>query len=257
MRAVLVIVAAIVLAGVGYYLVSSPGKSAILVENIVASSHGGGLIGVTMDIRNEGTPDMLVSVSSPDAEMALVKSADIRGAPIPGGATVSLVMEGAHVMLGKMRGEMDEGRLIPLVLEFEQAGAIAAKARFGKMAMMHDGMAMDGMSEMGMDYPVPEGEPAPSLSLSAEARDEGWTVAVAVENFTFSREQADGPHAPGVGHGHLYVGGVKLGRVYENEATIPALPQGRHLVRVTLNTNDHRVYLVDGEPVTATVTVGE
>lgn len=242
--------------------VRSLGQQTILVENVMASSHGGGLVGVTMDIRNTGGPDRLVSVASPDAEMALVKSVAIEGAPIPADGTVSLVSEGAHVMLGKMSSAVKEGRMIPLVLTFEQAGDITAKAHFGPAMSGHGGMDMgraDGeMAMIGMDYVVPSGEPAPALTLSAVPREGGgWTVALSASDFRFSREAADGPHEPGVGHGHLYVGGVKIGRVYEETVTVPELPRGKHLVRVTLNTNDHRTYVVDGEPVTATVVVGE
>jgi len=75
------------------------------------------------------------------------------------------------------------------------------------------------------------------------------------EEFTFSRDLAGAYHVPGVGHGHLYVGGLKHGRLYENQATIGTLPSGTHMIRVTLNTNDHRAYVVDDEPVTATATI--
>jgi len=85
--------------------------------------------------------------------------------------------------------------------------------------------------------------------------DGGYTVLVRTQNFTFSKEKADGPHEAGIGHGHLYVGGVKIGRVYGTTAIVPPLPVGEHIVRVTLNTNDHRTYVVDGDPVTEWITV--
>ena len=44
---------------------------------------------------------------------------------------------------------------------------------------------------------------------------------------------------------------MKLGRMLEPEAHIGALPKGQHEVRVTLNTNDHRAYVVDDVPVSA------
>ena len=59
------------------------------------------------------------------------------------------------------------------------------------------------------------------------------------------------PHVPGTGHAHLYLNGLKLGRLYVPSARIGALPPGDHMVRVTLNANDHRAYVVDGDPVTA------
>jgi hypothetical protein len=58
-------------------------------------------------------------------------------------------------------------------------------------------------------------------------------------------------HVPGMGHGHIYVGGMKLDRLFKSEYLIGQLPPGRHEVRVTLNTNDHRAYVVDDVPVSA------
>lgn len=254
-------VVALALVG-GFFGMRSLGPQSILVENVMASSHGGGLVGVTLDVRNTGGPDRLVSVSAPDAEMAILKSYLTEGAPIPANSTVSFVMEGAHIMLGKISGPVQDGRLIPLVLTFENAGDIAAKAHYGKPMMVMDGMeGMSGMSDMdhsmmGMDFDVPDDEPMPGLSVSALPQDDGgWAVQIETSNFTFSREQADGPHSPGTGHGHLYVGGVKIGRVYGPEARIAALPPGRHLISVTLNTNNHQTYVVNGEPVMAAIEI--
>ena len=232
-------------------------ENPILLEDVEANSHGGALVGVTMTIRNAGPPDRLLSVDSAGTKMALLKGENVNPFPIPAQSTVSLAADGAHVMLGGVPGALQEGRLIPLVLTFEKAGAVNAKARF--VVPMKDGDQGDMMDHsmmMGREYPVPAGEPAPTLSLTAAPRDGGgFDVQIETSAFTFSREQADGPHVPGLGHGHLYVGGVKIGRVYGATATIPPLPAGEHIVRVTLNTNDHRVYVVEGELVTATVTV--
>lgn len=236
----------------------------ILIDQAEARSHGGALIGITMTIRNDGAPDLLVSAEVPGAKMAVVKGENAQPLPIPAQSTVSLAMDGAHVMVGGIPGEMGEGRLIPILLTFADAGEIAAKARFtAGMAMGgHDmegmGGGMDHAAMMGTDYAVPEGEPAPTLSLTATPRDGGGhDLVIETTNFEFSQDQADGPHAPGIGHGHLYVGGVKLGRVYGNSAIVPPLPLGPQIIRVTLNTNDHRTYTVAGQTVTATATVGE
>jgi len=48
---------------------------------------------------------------------------------------------------------------------------------------------------------------------------------------------------------------MKIGRLYTPEAYIGALPKGQHEIRVTLNTNDHRAYVVDEVPVTASMTI--
>lgn len=235
--------------------------SAILLNDVRAQSHGGALVGVTMSIRNSGSPDRLVSAHVEGAKMAIIKGENAQPLPIPANTTVSLAMDGAHIMLGGVPGPLEDGKLIPMTLTFEKAGVVKAKALFGKPGMRHGGMdhggmKMDAMPMMGMDYVAPEGEPAPTLSISAKAQDGGgYKVTLQTSNFTFSKDAADGPHEAGVGHGHLYVGGVKLGRVYESSVNVPPLPEGEHIVRVTLNTNDHRTYVVGGEAVTATVVV--
>ena len=48
---------------------------------------------------------------------------------------------------------------------------------------------------------------------------------------------------------------MKIGRLYQPEARIGTLPKGEHQVRLTLNTNDHRAYVVGDQPVTATATI--
>ena len=102
---------------------------------------------------------------------------------------------------------------------------------------------------------VGEGEPAPDVALSIARTPEGVQIGIDARDFTFSRDLLGLYHVPGMGHGHLYVGGLKLGRLFEPSATIGALPPGEHVVRVTLNTNDHRAYVVDGVPVTASTTI--
>jgi len=243
------------------------GGNAILLEDVQASSHGGALVGVTMTIRNSGEPDRLVSAHVEGAKMAIVKGENAQPLPIPANSAVGLAMDGAHIMLGGVPGVMENGALIPMTLTFEGAGDVKTKALFGTPMMKHGDMdhgamaeARDGeaMEMMGKDHAVPDGEPAPTLSINAKPREAGgFDVTVETTNFRFSKEAADGPHEAGVGHGHIYVGGVKLGRVYGDRAEVPPLPKGEHIIRVTLNTNDHRTYTVGGELVTATVTVTE
>ena len=258
--AAVVIVAAII----GVRLV---GGNAILLEDVQAERAEDETAVVTMNIRNSGEPDRLISARSDDAEVSVVSS-DADHLPIPAETTIGLTTEGAFLVLKDIRGSVEDGRLFPITLIFENAGEVQTKARFGKAMTDHGGMkhdvgtddtdAADAMAMMEMDYVVPEGEPAPTLSISATPREGGgFTVWIETMNFAFSKEAADGPHEAGVGHGHLYVGGVKLGRVYGNSAEVPRLPAGKQIVRVRLNTNNHQTYVVDDEAVTATATVSE
>ncbi|MEC8197159.1 MAG: hypothetical protein VX228_12815, partial [Pseudomonadota bacterium] len=74
-------------------------------------------------------------------------------------------------------------------------------------------------------------------------------------DFEFTPDLVDGPHVPGTGHGHIYINGLKLGRLYSPTTTIGNLPPGQHEIRVTLSTNDHRAYVVNDIPVTASATL--
>lgn len=232
------------------------GEQQILFEHVEATSHGGAMVGITMTVRNSGPPDRLLTVEAAGAKLAMIMSEKTDPLPIPGRSSVSLASDGAHVMIGGLSGDLQEGRLIPLVLNFENAGAVSTKARV--VAPAKSGDKMDHSAMGGAEYIVPEGVVGPTLSLTASPRAEGgFVVGIETTGFEFSREKADRPHEAGVGHGHLYVSGVKIGRVYGASATVPSLPSGEHNIRVTLNTNDHRIYVVDGNPVTAVVTVGE
>ncbi len=232
------------------------GEQTILLENVEARSHGGAMIGVTLTVRNDGPPDLLMSVEVPGSKLALIMAEHTGPLPMPAYSSIDLASDGAHIMIGGLDGVLQDGRLIPLTLMFENAGRVAAKARFSDLE--NTDTTMDHGAMGGAEYIVPDGEAAPDLSVSAQPNAEGgFSVTVEIENFRFSREQADGPHEAGTGHGHLYAGGVKIGRVYGKTAVIPPLPDGPHIIRVTLNTNDHRIYVVNGEPVTASVKVGE
>ena len=104
---------------------------------------------------------------------------------------------------------------------------------------------------------VPDGEPVPELKLKVyEAADgTGWAVELAPRNFRFAADLVDGEHVAGTGHGHLYLNGLKLGRLFSKSVRIGVLPAGKHLVRVTLNTNNHKAYMANGKVVSATAPI--
>ena len=87
---------------------------------------------------------------------------------------------------------------------------------------------------------------APSLALGVRIDTQGRFVLILdTQDFQFSREHADGAHVDGEGHAHIYVDGVKLGRIYAREHPLEGLEPGRREVRVALFTNDHRAYASD------------
>ena len=226
--------------------------AAILLSEAIAVNTEDGLA-VFMKIENRGPPDRLLGATSPEGEAHVYSPEAETGPPAPSGPGASLAADGAHVQLTGV-ADKTEGRLIPLVLTFERAGEISVKARIGS-ATPAGGAAEAGLFGLGDICIVGEGEPAPAISLVARRDGEGWRIGVKTDEFIFSKERTGLFHVPGEGHGHIYVGGMKLGRLYQPTAHIGALPAGRHRIRVTLNTNDHRAYVVDGEPATAVVEI--
>ena len=73
-------------------------------------------------------------------------------------------------------------------------------------------------------------------------------------NFTFDAAAGCG-NIDGHGHAHVYVNGMKLGRVYGNWHHIGKLPLGRNDVSVLLYANDHSGLALGGIKITSTTTV--
>lgn len=105
---------------------------------------------------------------------------------------------------------------------------------------------------------MPEGLPVPTITIElAEDANSGWNLHVITENFAFAPERAGTEHYPGEGHAHIYVNGKMLARMYGQWFHVPQLGPGRHQIMVTLNSNDHNAYTINGQIIsdTAVVTV--
>lgn len=228
----------------------------IRLSDATAAVHmldGTASIAISVKISNDGGPDRLLNVTSPEAKLAMLHGEeDLTGLPIPAGTGASLAGDGAHVMLMSVPGELTPGRLFPVVLEFERAGAMPIKATLtdqtDMMQMDHSGHGGGGMV-MATNVPT--------LSISAQETSTGWRIQSDVTNFRFAPDSMDGPHVEGEGHGHLYIGGIKIMRVTADTVEIGALPVGEHKLRITLNTNNHQAYMRDGTPVTATTIINQ
>ena len=79
----------------------------------------------------------------------------------------------------------------------------------------------------------------------------GWNITLEIANFTFTPEAVNQDNTPNTGHAHLYVGGVKLARIYGTHFHMPDLAPGQHEVVVALSSNDHSFYEVAGVPIAA------
>ncbi|MEX2515173.1 MAG: hypothetical protein WD335_03520 [Candidatus Paceibacterota bacterium] len=97
----------------------------------------------------------------------------------------------------------------------------------------------------------------PELTIESARISGGNNVDISVswENFTMAPENADGEHVDGEGHLHVYVDGHKIGRMYGQWYHVFALNPGEHEIEVSATTNDHKIYIVDGQPVAATTSV--
>jgi hypothetical protein len=93
--------------------------------------------------------------------------------------------------------------------------------------------------------------------LAVQDKKAGWNLSLVTSNFSFTPEDVNGKDVVGEGHAHLWVDGEKITRLYGNHYYIDALSQGDHEITVTLNTNSHKDYVVDGKQIADTITVTE
>ena len=109
----------------------------------------------------------------------------------------------------------------------------------------------------GAEAPSPVASETPvGVTITAEPDAHGGVeVQIVTDGFRFEPELVDQAHTPGAGHAHIYVDGVKLGRVFDNEYHIERVSPGEHEIRVSLNSNDHREITFNGERVEATAIV--
>lgn len=243
------------LTGAIFLLLSPAPNTRILVSNATAAPLSGspGTLAVFLTIDNQGGADTLVSASAADAEQTEILGADTP-LPIAGTDRASFAPDGAYIRLSGVNGNLADGRTFPISLTFSNAGTVTTRARL--IAARTVGKAADfGLFGIGDICLVGDGEPAPEISLTSTKGSDGWTIEVVSRDFEFTPDLADGPHVPGTGHGHIYLNGMKLGRLYSATHQLGGLPAGDHEIRVTLSTNDHRAYVVDDSPVSALIRI--
>ena len=113
-----------------------------------------GLGAVYFTLKNEGQePEVLKSVSSPDADIAqihehihdangVMKMRPVKGVSIPPGGAVAFEPGGYHVMLIGLKHNLEEGHSIPLTLTFARAGGVDVEVKIEKQpeegAAMHE-----------------------------------------------------------------------------------------------------------------------
>lgn len=87
----------------------------------------------------------------------------------------------------------------------------------------------------------------PDLNATVTVNTSGeYVLNVDAPGFTFTGADVFDP-VPGEGHAHLFVEGELLTMVYGPEFLLPPMDPGTYQVMVSLSTNDHLDYVVDGE----------
>ena len=200
---------------------------------------------VYLTLENTGEADRLIAVTSPLSESVMVMGANGEGGTvIPAGSKPGFASDGAHIMVMDADADLQDGSFVPLVLTFQNAGEVSVKALVSRPATAaatdtsgndagESGMAGHAMHGQGAIHEVAAGDAVPEISLAVQADPEtgGYRVTVETDNFEFFKPDGDmAPHAAGQGHGHLYLDGLKLQRMYGPEAVIGALLPGTYTV---------------------------
>ena len=271
-RTILVSVLFATLIGVFSYAVSKQEPNIFITSPTVSlSSKSANMASVFFKIKNQASPDILLSAKSAFAAKTLIEKSEQFGVTaIPAGSSPIFSSDGIYLKLLGIRGDLKTGDLVPVTLSFQQAGNVNFKAivtgkistdmNHGKHKMDHSMPKMDH-SMPKMDHSTPDMDsicgkyPTPKVSISAKRKPDhsGWRIDVTTDNFEFIKEQPDMAHIPGTGHAHVYLNGLKLQRLYGKTVHVGNLLPGRYSLIVALNTNTHRVYLNNGKPVISEV----
>lgn len=96
----------------------------------------------------------------------------------------------------------------------------------------------------------------PTVSIEAnEDPVSGFNVQISVTDFSFAPQNAGVEAVDGEGHAHLYVDGVKIGRVYGEWVYVGNLEAGLHEIKVSLNSNMHETLMFNGQEIADSVVV--
>jgi hypothetical protein len=121
-----------------------------------------------------------------------------------------------------------------------------------------NGSLSDRIDQAGHQFRNVDADTAPTVEVDLlEDPMGGWNLKVDTTNFRWAPENVSTEAIPGEGHGHVFMDGKKVARLYGPWFHISptSLSKGKHTVTVTLNANDHTAYAVDDVQVTDSVTV--
>ncbi|MGG6238526.1 hypothetical protein ACQ4N7_07775 [Nodosilinea sp. AN01ver1] len=131
-------------------------------------------------------------------------------------------------------------------------GPLVSRADMGHGHTSNPGMSDSHHSTLE----IPAGQPVPTINLVAYPDPvQGWNLEIQTTNFSFAPEQVNQANSPGAGHGHIYINGEKVSRIYGPWLHLPQLPSGRNEITVGLNTNSHQALTHNGQKIESTVVV--
>ena len=81
----------------------------------------------------------------------------------------------------------------------------------------------------------------------------GVNIEISTIDFSFSPQNVNKEHIDGEGHAHLYIDGEKWGRIYGNHLHVGKISEGSHIFLITLNTNMHDEYSIEGKTIKKTI----
>ena len=116
----------------------------------------------------------------------------------------------------------------------------------------------EGMQHKHSPKNLPTAALTPQLIISISEDDmSGFNLHLQTSNF-----QLESPHQAGnspnnivEGHGHLYINGTKIQRVYGQDVHIPGkhINEGVNQISITLNGHDHSAWRKDGKEIISTL----
>ncbi|MEM9199355.1 MAG: copper chaperone PCu(A)C [Pseudomonadota bacterium] len=266
-----VTVFAIIVAAVPVIRAAAPG-AVVLRDARAVPLPEPGAVRVYLSIDNQGEADRLLGAQAPGASATLVNPEAPEGAAIPARTRAELGPDGAYVLLTGLDDAMIDGRLIPLSLVFANAGTLEVRAQFQTVppaketqdprqhspadasqytppVHLDEGLDHDGLCIVG------DSVERIALFLDVSPKGDAWQFTAMTQGFVYSDTFVGGPHFPGLGHGHLFLDGLRLGQLFAPEGEIGALPPGTSRLRVTLSRNDHSLYTIGDRPVSATLRI--
>ncbi len=123
------------------------------------------------------------------------------------------------------------------------------------MSMEHED-SHEGGHDHGNSLDVSQLANPPIVTMSGTPGETGEVVLnFSIENLELIPVNPPSEHEAGQGHLHLHVDGVSVAMLDETSYTVNDLTQGLHSFRVTVSTNDHREYSVNGEIVSDSISL--